>query len=251
MERPVHPWVAARRDDGIRFALQADVQRDDPTPGASLLAAGRLAGPARLVEGRGYYPAHFNTVVRALSVTDIPNRKVDANINPRPLAFPFPEENRTYLTAGWEERERIVARHRSLALGILWFIQNDPAVDPAHRDLARGYHLPCDEFADTGHFPFQLYIREGRRLEALYMLTEHDVAETGVTGYTRRHHDAIAVGEFPIDSFPVRKRQPGDTIVLEGYLGMLEAITRPYQIPYRIMIPKAVDGLIVPVAAGA
>ncbi len=42
MERPVHPWVADRRD-GIRFALQADVQRDDPTPGASLLAAGRLA----------------------------------------------------------------------------------------------------------------------------------------------------------------------------------------------------------------
>ncbi|MGH2615458.1 MAG: LLM class flavin-dependent oxidoreductase [Thermomicrobiales bacterium] len=39
---PAHPWVAARRDR-ICFALQADTRRDDPTPGARLLAAGRLA----------------------------------------------------------------------------------------------------------------------------------------------------------------------------------------------------------------
>lgn len=39
---PIHPWVAARQD-GIRFALQADSQREDPEPGARLLAAGRLA----------------------------------------------------------------------------------------------------------------------------------------------------------------------------------------------------------------
>jgi hypothetical protein len=36
---------------------------------------------------------------------------------------------------------------------------------------------------------------------------------------------------------------------LEGYLGMLDYITRPYEIPYRIMIPEKIDGLIVPVAA--
>ena len=48
---------------------------------------------------------------------------------------------------------------------------------------------------------------------------------------------------------PARKRQPTDTVVLEGYLGMLDYITRPYEIPYRVMIPKKIDGLIVPVAA--
>ena len=64
-----------------------------------------------------------------------------------------------------------------------------------------------------------------------------------------RQPDSIAVGEFPIDSFPCRKRQPGDSVVLEGYLGMLDSIARPYEIPYRIMLPQRIDGLIVPVAA--
>ena len=60
---------------------------------------------------------------------------------------------------------------------------------------------------------------------------------------------SLQIREFPIDSFPTRKRQPGDMLVLEGYLGMLDYITRPYEIPYRIMIPKRIDRLIVPVAA--
>ncbi|MEZ5866694.1 MAG: FAD-dependent oxidoreductase [Geminicoccaceae bacterium] len=157
----------------------AGYERDTYLPYLDDLKAGRLAGPARVVEGRGYYPAHFDTPVRALSVTDIPNGKVDANINPRPLAFPFPEENEGYLEAGWQAREAIALRHRRLALGLIWFIQNDPAISAAHRRLAQGYHLPKDEFTDNGHFPFQLYVREGRRLRGCYTLTEHDVAETG------------------------------------------------------------------------
>ncbi len=213
------------------------------------LKAGRLAGPKVLKPGRGYNPAHFDTLVRVLSVTDIPNRKTDVNINPRPLGFPFPEENRGYIGGDDAVRQRICERLQNLTLGLLWFLQNDAEVPEAHRKLANELHLPGDEFIDNGHFPFQLYVREGRRLVGEYTLTEHDITGTGADRTPHHHADSIAVGEFPIDSFPCRKRQPGDTIVLEGYLGMLDHITRPYEIPYRIMIPKRVDGLIVPVAA--
>jgi hypothetical protein len=211
------------------------------------LAAGRLAGPKVLKPGRGYNPRHFDTLVRALSVAELPNGKADVNINPRPLGLPFPEENAGYIEGDDEQRQRICDRIRELTLGLLWFLQHDPEVPEAHRRLARELHLPADEFTDNGHFPWQLYVREGRRLVGLATLTEHDI--TGQLASARRQPDAIAVGEFPIDSFPVRKRQPGDTIVLEGYLGMLDHITRPYEIPYRIMIPEKIDGLIVPVAA--
>ncbi len=208
------------------------------------LAAGRLSGPKTLKPGRGYNPAHFDTLMRALSVTEIPNRKTDVNINPRPLGFPFPEENRGYIEGDDATRHRIRRRHRDLSLGLLWFLQHDEQVPAEHRRIANGYHLPRDEFTDNGHFPFQLYVREGRRLVGEYTLTEHDMT----TG-SRRHQDSIAVGEFPIDSFPCRKRRPTDTQVLEGYLGMLDALTRPYEIPYRIMIPVEVENLIVPIAA--
>lgn len=213
------------------------------------LEDGRLAGPKVFKPGRGYNPAHFDTLVRALSVTDIPNLKTDVNFNPRPLAFPFPEENRGYIEGDEATRDRITARHRSLALGLLWFLQNDPEVPAEHRQLANELHPPKDEFQDNGHFPFQLYVREGRRLIGEYTLTEHDITGDGTDRFPRRHADTIAIGEFPIDSFPCRKRQPADTTVLEGYLGMLDHITRPYEIPYRIMIPQRIDGLIVPVAA--
>ena len=211
------------------------------------LAAGRLAGPKVFKPGRGYNPKHFDTLVRALSVAEIPNRKADVNINPRPLAFPFPEENVGYIEGDDAERQRICEHLRNLTLGLLWFLQNDPEVPEAHRQLARELNLPADEFTDNGHFPYQLYVREGRRLVGVATLTEHDI--TGRDQAVRRHPDAIAVGEFPIDSFPCRKRQTGDTIVLEGYLGMLDHITRPYEIPYGIMIPEKINGLIVPVAA--
>ena len=211
------------------------------------LKAGRLAGPKVFKPGRGYNPKHFDTLVRALSVADIPNNKCDVNINPRPLGFPFPEENRGYLEGDEATRERIRQRHRSLVLGLLWFLQNDPEVPESHRELAREMHLPKDEFADNDHFPWQLYVREGRRLIGEYTLTQHDI--TGKGQNPKHHADSIAVGEFPIDSFPCRKRQPDDTLVLEGYLGMLDYITRPYEIPYRILIPEKIDGLIVPVAA--
>lgn len=211
------------------------------------LRAGRLAGPKVFKPGRGYNPAHFDTLVRALSVTDIPNQKTDVNINPRPLGFPFPEENRGYIEGDDATRQRIATRHRNLTLGLIWFLQNDPEVPEAHRKLANELQFPTDEFTDNHHFPWQLYVREGRRLVGEYTLTEHDI--TGKGQAPKHHDDSIAVGEFPIDSFPARKRQPGDRIVLEGYLGMLDYITRPYEIPYRIMIPEKIDGLLVPVAA--
>lgn len=211
------------------------------------LAAGRLSGPKTMKPGRGYNPAHFNTMVRALSVSEIPNQKTDVNINPRPLGFPFPEENAGYVKGDEATRQRICERHRELTLGLLWFLQNDNDIPSPHRDIARQFHLPLDEFTDNGHFPFQLYVREARRLKGEYTLTEHDMTTDAAT--TRARPDLIAIGEFPIDSFPCRSRQPHDTVVLEGYLGMLDSVTRPYGIPYGIMLPESIDGLLVPVAA--
>ena len=211
--------------------------------------AGRFAPPKQMKEGIGYYAPTFGTVVRALSMADLPSRKLDVNMNPRPLGFPFTEENYAYPEASWPEREKISERLRNLTLGLLWFLQNDSEIPVEHRALAKQFNLPRDEFTDNDHFPWQLYVREARRLIGEYTLSENDLIVGPALGRTRVHADSIAAGEYPIDSFPVRKREPGHDVALEGYILMLEKYTQPYQIPYRIMVPRDIDGLLVPVAA--
>ncbi|MFP4366642.1 MAG: FAD-dependent oxidoreductase [bacterium] len=211
------------------------------------LNEGRLGPPKVFKEGHGYYIEHFNTMVRVFSFARIPNRKFDVNINPRPLGFPFVEQNYTYPESGWGEREKIFIRLRELVLGLLYFVQNDPEVPEKHREIARQYHLPLDEFADNRHFPWQLYVREARRLNGKYTLSENDVTVKDNAKRTRIFYDSIICGEFPIDSFPVSKEPSVDKKVLEGYIGMLEI--SPYQIPYRILLPEEISNLIVPVAA--
>lgn len=241
-------------DPGNSYVLEEPPENYDRnmyTPYFEDLDEGRLSAPAEYHEGWGYYRDHFDTLVRALSVTDLPNSKVDANTNPRPLAFPFPEENIGYIEGDTETRKRICNRHREIALGLIWFLQNDHEVPEEHREMARRYNFPLDEFTDNNHFPFQLYVREGRRLKGEYTITEHDVAITGENPDFLHYPDTIAMGEFPIDSFPVHKKSDKDRTVLEGYLGMLAHLTRPYEIPYRAMIPQKIDDLIVPVALSA
>ena len=223
-----------------------DYNRDHYTGYFADLKEGRLSGPKVFREGHGYYAAHFDTLVRAFSFAEIPNRKYDVNINPRPLGFPFPEENKGYVEAGWEEREQFFRKHRNLTLGLLYFVQNDPEVPEAHRQIANQYHLPKDEFTDNQHFPWQLYVREARRLKGKYILNQNDVLMKE-QGRNTVFNDSIIAGEFPIDSFPVSKTPAPNRKVLEGYIGLLPI--SPYQIPYRILVPEKIKALLVPVAA--
>ncbi|MCW3836468.1 FAD-dependent oxidoreductase [Sphingomonas canadensis] len=73
--------------------------------------------------------------------------------------------------------------------------------------------------------------REGRRILGDYVLTEHDVMEG------RRFHDVIAKGG---------PRGPGLHAVtgLWGD-GVDAALQRPYDIPYRILLPRGLEGLLV------
>jgi len=210
---------------------------------------GRMGMPANYKDGRGMFKPLMGTAVRALSVAELPNAKTDVNMFPKALGFPFAELNQRYPEANWEERERITAQIRNITLGLLYFLQNDAAIPEDHRRLARGFHLAKDEFVAEGHFPWQLYIREARRVVGLYTLSEGDVTLAPGQHRARVHADSIASGEFPIDSFPTRAREPGHNEALEGYIYMLDDYTQPYQIPYRILVPEKVDGLLVPVAA--
>ncbi len=161
----------------------------------------------------------------------------------------LPGENHAYPEATWPEREKIIARHTNFALGLVYFLQNDESVPPAKREEFRRIGLPLDEYPDNRNLPYEMYVREARRIVGRYVFTEHD--NMPAPGQTRPpvHADSIAFTDWSMDSHDcTTERRPGYDY--DGKLILTEE-SRPAQIPYRCLLPKDIDNLIVPVCLSA
>jgi hypothetical protein len=108
-----------------------------------------------------------------------------------------------------------------------------------------------DEFPETEHWSPQLYVREGRRMDGRYMLTQKDVLKDP------KKDDPIAVSSFPIDSHDCRRLALPDGVINEGTIFPVRMPGRrhgyAYHIPYRAITPSASEcsNLLVPVALSA
>ncbi|NND33929.1 MAG: FAD-dependent oxidoreductase [Saprospiraceae bacterium] len=98
-----------------------------------------------------------------------------------------------YILADWEERSEIEEVFRNHSLGWLYYIQMDGG--------SPNVGLADDEFMDNDNFPYRLYVRQGRRIEGLYTLTESDLHKdlrgNGIRGPL--HSESIAIGMYPMD----------------------------------------------------
>ena len=181
----------------------------------------------------------------------IPNQKADVNdIMSAPLSLRLLAENDEWPEGTPEQRQKIFGRFKDYSLGLFWFLQNDPEVPAAIREEARTWGLPRDEFPEHGHFPPYLYIREGRRMSGDFIYSENHTQPQIALNQVRApiFTDSIAIGDNSIDShgeLPPIAYHPG---VTDGSYGFA---TVPFQIPYRIMLPPNVAGLLVPVALSA
>jgi len=172
-----------------------------------------------------------------------PNRKSHVN---SPI---LPGENHDYPEADWPARERIIQRHLDFGLGLMWFLQNDESVPPERRKKYREWGLPKDEYADNGHVPYEMYVREARRIVGRHVFTEHDGMLAGDYARTPVHPDSIAVTDWYMDSHAcTTDSRPG--FRYDGKLILTEE-SRPAQIPYRSLLPQDADNLLVPVCLSA
>ncbi|WAC18554.1 FAD-dependent oxidoreductase [Luteolibacter sp. SL250] len=146
--------------------------------------------------------------------------------------------NEGYAEGDWETRAKIEAKHRDYYLSMLYYLQNDPALPESFRKDAMNWGLPKDEFQDTGHFPFQLYIRESRRMLGKYILREQDLTEN------RQKADGICAGNYGIDCHGVQFTMVNGKRIIER---TRHRSVEPYDIPYSSIVPIEPGNLIVPV----
>lgn len=186
-----------------------------------------------------------------LNIEKIPNGKSDTNNMPLSLiSTDLPEENSEYPEADYQKRDKIIQRHKEYILGLIYFLQNDDDMPEKLRNECKEWGFAKDEFQDNNNFPRQIYVREARRIWGLYTFSANDAILSPGLQRTPIQSDSIACGGYNIDSHAVKKKEPGQDAELEGFF-WLSGITQPYQIPYRIMIPQNIDGLIVPGAVSA
>lgn len=235
----------------FRFIMTRDVQnrvlpvapegyrREDFVDVLPVLAEGKIK---RVFE----YPS--NCLFKA-HLPALPNDKYDINdVSSGLVRLSLPGVNLDWPNGDAETRARIFREQRRDQVGLLFFLQNDPAVPTSLRQEAREWGWCRDEFVDSEHLPPQLYVREARRMVGKYIFTERDTDHASDDARAVRHDDAIAIGDYGPNCHGTMHEGPrfGGRHRGEFYKQVV-----PYQIPYGVLVPRDVDNLLVPGAMSA
>ncbi|RYD31998.1 MAG: FAD-dependent oxidoreductase, partial [Verrucomicrobiaceae bacterium] len=184
-------------------------------------------------------PATF-TRTRFFKWDGMPNGKTDSN-NDGAVSCDYIGGNNNYVEADYATREQVVKQHERWQRGLVWTIQNHPRVPEDIRTINAAWGLPLDEFADNNHWPYQLYIREARRMISDYVMTEKHCTGAEVAP------DSIGLAAYTMDSHNTQRyvnasghvRNEGDVQI---------NVSGPYPISYRAIVPKVgeCENLLVP-----
>ena len=201
----------------------------------------------------GYRESDYELLFRAIEAgqkggffktTMVPNRKTDSNNNGG-ISTDFIGGNYgkdwNWATLDHAGRKAVAARHRDWQLGLVWTLQHHPRVPEKIRNAYAVWGLAKDEFPDNGHWPYNLYIREARRMKSDFVMTERHCKRLLPVD------DPIGLGAYTLDSHNAQRfvhqgmvRNEGD---IQRSLG-----GKPYGISYRSIVPKAgeCENLLVP-----
>eukprot|EP00038_Savillea_parva_P018622 m.24571 g.24571 ORF g.24571 m.24571 type:complete len:727 (-) comp4171_c0_seq1:164-2344(-) len=170
-----------------------------------------------------------------------------------------------YPNATLEQRRAIREAHVKYTMGLLWFWATDPAAGPdLHAELAT-VGLCSDEFVapqtiwtDPPHWPYQLYVREARRLVGDFVWTEHDPPQdkadrtVGLGAYT---FDCHWVSLYANKSVPSGAVVQAEGRVNRGPDGSPQSgvLQPPFPVPYDVLLPQRsqLTNLLVPVACSS
>jgi hypothetical protein len=189
---------------------------------------------------------------QVFGIFSLPNGKIQLNsLHPLPTtgvpseSLDLAEENWAWPEASYSDRHKIYLRYRDHNVGLLWMLQNDAELPASLLDSSRQYGWCRDEWAGNGNIPRQVYMREARRIDGLYNVTEHDGELDPDIQRTALRTDSIAVVQWEFDSHACHKFDPHWPGVREGYTFVPHP---PLQVPYGTVVPQKSRNVLVPVA---
>ena len=171
----------------------------------------------------------------------IPNHKTDVN-NHGPFSYDNIGMNWDYPEASYERRKEILEEHITYQKGLLYFTSTDKRLPQWVRDTMLTWGYSRDEFADNGYWPYNIYVREARRMIGKYVMTENDVL------CKRPVPEPVGMGSYTMDSHNIQRYvTPEGYVQNEGDIGV--RAPRPYQISLGSLLPleEQCSNLIVPV----
>lgn len=177
--------------------------------------------------------------------TPMPNRKTDTN-NQKGFSTDFIGQNHAYPEASYEEREKIKERHVKYQQGLMWSLAYHPRIPQEVRDVVSQWGMSKDEFSENDGWTPQLYVREARRMQSDYVISQRDCEGLEVID------DAVGLAAYQMDSHMVQRY-----VDVNGYVqneGNVEApVSAPYPISYRSIVPKKgeLENLAVPVCVSS
>jgi len=240
------PGAADKKEQAYNFRLcfSMDAANQTPFPKPHGYDPNRYALLARLLNARTEQEGRAPTLETVLLIGRLPNNKADMN-NKGAFSTDYIGGSWKYPEASYAQRDKIWQEHYDYTAGFLYFLAHDAQVPKPLQNEMNQWGLAKDEFIDTANWPPQLYVREARRMIGEYVMTQKDV-QTDV-----KKPDPIGMGSYGIDSHNIQR-----VVSKEGFVvneGDTEVPSQPYQIPYRILVPKRqeVQNLLVPVCVSA
>ncbi len=138
--------------------------------------------------------------------------------------------NYAWPEADYVTREQIFQDHVNYQQGLMWFCLNDPAVPEAIRAKTAAFGLAAGEFPETGGWPHELYVREGRRMISDYVMTEAECKSLKTV------EDSIGLASYTMDSHNCERIVIDGAVRNEG--DVQTGVPRPYPVSYRSIVPK-------------
>jgi hypothetical protein len=194
----------------------------------------------------GYDPARYELLARYVearvaagqstarsaffNVAGMPGGKTDINNNGA-ISTDYIGMNYEYPTASYARRAELDREHLHYTQGLVWFLASSPRVPAALRTEMMSFG-PCrDEWAATGGYSPQIYVREALRMVSDYVVTQRDCQ------YVVAAPDPVCLGSYNMDSHNCQRHVAGGAARNEG--DVQSAPNGPYGISFRSLVPKA------------